>query len=453
MDKGVGPAPNTVGVSRIASVGYSFADQALAVGGTFLVNVALARTRSKAEYGIFALSYSIYTFLTGLHNAAILEPFTVYGAGRYRHRFSSYLRLMRRSNTYLGLLLSVLVLSSYLILKWIAPQLASGTLLGLGLTVCVLLSGLFLRRVFYVQRQPGLAALASLICFATVACGLWVALRGRLLNGFSAFLILALGWLTANVLMRGRLSVHCSEEAFLESEPTYWREHWKYSRWVMATAPVFQFTTQGYYWLLAGLLSVREVAEFRAAYNFVAPVELAFASLVFLVLPALSTQYQHHSRGRFLVLLKRYILAVLAIAVLFPLAARALGKLGMHLLYAGRFDDCVPLLYVLAFLPIFTAISTGMASALNAAEKPKFVFFAYLASGSTTFIAGIPLILRFGLRGAVYGMLLSGAVFCIALTTGFVLGIWKKAQLGSLPQLGHALAGGSTHPASAQEAR
>jgi O-antigen/teichoic acid export membrane protein len=304
-----------------------------------------------------------------------------------------------------------------------------------------------------VQRQPALAATASLICFVTVAGGLWLALRGHLLNGLSAFLILALGWLTAGVLMRGRFSLDGAAQPFLNSEPGYWQEHWKYSRWVLATAPVFQLTTQGYYWLLAGLLSVREVAEFRAAYNFVAPVELAFASLVFLVLPALSTRYQQHSRSHFFVLLRRYVVVVLAVAVLFPLAARALGRLGMHVLYAGRFDDCVPLLYVLAFLPIFTAVSTGMASALNAAEKPKFVFFAYLASGATTFIAGIPLILRFGLRGAVYGMLLSGAVFSIALTIGFVLGIVKKSQPGALPRLAQAIAHGSSQPASTQEAR
>ena len=65
---------------RIKQFGFSLTDQALSVGGMFLANVMLARVRSKEEYGVFALSYSIYTFLSGLHNAAILEPFTVYGA-------------------------------------------------------------------------------------------------------------------------------------------------------------------------------------------------------------------------------------------------------------------------------------------------------------------------------------------------------------------------------------
>jgi hypothetical protein len=66
--------------SRLMPVGYSFADQALAVGGGFLVNVALARTQTKEEYGLFALSYSVFTFLLGLYYAAILEPYTVYAS-------------------------------------------------------------------------------------------------------------------------------------------------------------------------------------------------------------------------------------------------------------------------------------------------------------------------------------------------------------------------------------
>ena len=56
-------------------------------GGTFTVNLILARTQTKEEYGMFPLSYSFFTFLAGLHNAAILEPYTVFGSGRHRARF------------------------------------------------------------------------------------------------------------------------------------------------------------------------------------------------------------------------------------------------------------------------------------------------------------------------------------------------------------------------------
>jgi O-antigen/teichoic acid export membrane protein len=62
-----------------------------------------------------------------------------------------------------------------------------------------------------------------------------------------------------------------------------------------------------------------------------------------------------------------------------------------------------------------------MNAALKAAESPKLVFWAYVASGAVSLVAGVPLVARFGLRGAAYGMLFSGASYTAALTVGFVM--------------------------------
>src|SRR5277367_326144 len=331
------PAP-----SRLMPIGYSFADQALAVGANFLANVMLARTQSKEEYGMFTLSYSVFTFLSGLHNSAILEPCTVYGSGRYRKRFSEYLRLMVRVNAFVAIALSALVLLACLLLYWVAPQLLSRALLGLGVTVGILLSGIFLRRVFYIQRKPRFAAQASLICFVTVACALWLVTRAHLLNGFSVFLILALGWIAAGLGVGGKLALGDSTQSFLDTEPGYWREHWKYSKWVFATAFVFQLTTQGYYWIVAGFVSVKDVAGLRVMQLLIAPIDQVFIALSFLVIPALAARYASNRMGSFLSFSKRYGLAVVSMTALFALSVRLAGKPVMHWLYAGRFDDLAP---------------------------------------------------------------------------------------------------------------
>src|SRR5882762_10157803 len=115
--------------ARMRQIGFSIADQALAVGGMFLANVALARTQSKEEYGIFALSYSVFTFLAGLHNGAILETYTVYGSGRYNSRFPEYASLLWRSNAWLGLAISATLSLIWGVLAWSKPALASPTIL------------------------------------------------------------------------------------------------------------------------------------------------------------------------------------------------------------------------------------------------------------------------------------------------------------------------------------
>src|ERR1700758_3079896 len=66
--------------TRRGQLSYSIFDQGFSVGGMFLANIALARTQSKQEYGVFALPYSVFTFLSGLHNAAVLEAYTIYGS-------------------------------------------------------------------------------------------------------------------------------------------------------------------------------------------------------------------------------------------------------------------------------------------------------------------------------------------------------------------------------------
>jgi O-antigen/teichoic acid export membrane protein len=405
-------------------------DQVLSVGGSFLVNVALARTRTKEEYGMFALSYSVFIFLLGVHNAAILEPFTVYGSGRYRERFSAYLRLIARSNVLFGALLSALILLVCLVFWYLTGHLLSRALVGLGLTVGFLLLGVFLRRAFYVQREPALAAKSSFAFFITVILGLWFTLKLDSLDSLSVFLILAVGWIVAIGIYGRKLALGRTQSKFLGSEPKYWRIHWNYARWVLVTAFVFQLMTQGYYWLVAGFLSVREVGELRAINNLIAPVDQIFIALSYLLVPAMASHYAANHTNNLLSLWKRYTVAILGVTALFALGVRILGQQLLQLLYAGRFDGLAPLLFWLALLPMVTAVGNTMAQALKAAEKPRLVFYAFVSSGAATFGLGLPLVARLGLRGAVYGMLLSGAIFTAAMAVSFLRSFNIRVQQG-----------------------
>jgi O-antigen/teichoic acid export membrane protein len=397
------------------------ADQALSVGGMFLVNLVLARTQTREEYGLFALSYSVLIFLMGLHNAAILEPYTVYGSGRYRSRLAEYSQLMGWANAAVGLLLTAVLLAACLVLHWIAPHLLPRAMVGLGLTVSILLSGALLRRVFYLQRKPGLAAASSLVFFFTVSCGLWLTTRAHVLDSLTIFFVLAAGWLAAGLSLAGKLPFGKGRPTFLDYEPDYWREHWKYARWVLVTAFVFQSTIQGYYWLVAGLLSVRDVAALKAISLVVAPADQIFIALNYLVLPMLSAHYAAGKIGSLLSAWKWYAVAVSGVTVSFFLFIRVFGRPLTHLLYGGRYDDMASLVTVMVLVPLVMGVGHTMNAALKAAESPKVVFWAYASSAAVTFLAGIPLVARLGLRGAVYGMLLSGASYTAALAVGFIV--------------------------------
>ncbi len=65
------------------------------------------------------------------------------------------------------------------------------------------------------------------------------------------------------------------------------------------------------------------------------------------------------------------------------------------------------------------AIGNSMNAAMKSVEKPNLVLYAYLASGAATFAIGIPLVMSLGVRGAVYGMVVSAAVYATTLGIGF----------------------------------
>jgi O-antigen/teichoic acid export membrane protein len=411
--------PDSLQWLRIRQIGFSIADQGLSVGGMFLANVMLARTQSKEEYGLFALSYSVFTLLAGLHNAAVLETFTIYGSGRYHQRFAEYARLLWRSNLYLGLGLTAALTLLWAVLARVHPRMASRTFLGMTLTAGILLSAAFLRRSFYMRRRPDLAARFSLAFFVVCVALLGVSARLEILSGFSAFLIVAAAWSVAGLLVWREMPGRAAGANFVDLEPRYWSEHWNYARWVLVTALVFQFTTQGYYWLAAWFLSVQEVADLRAMYNLATPVDQLFVAATLLVLPMMSLRYASRRMAGLLPVWRVYVLGVCLVAGGFAALVGLFGRPAMHLLYAGRFDDIAPLVRTLAPLPVVMGIGNSMNAALKAIEKPQAVFLAYVASGAATFLVGIPLIVRWGLRGAVCGMLSSGVVYSATLGISF----------------------------------
>jgi len=312
-----------------------------------------------------------------------------------------------------------------LILSRVAPHLATRTVWGLALTAGVLLSGYLLRRLFYVQRQPALAAMSSLVFFIVLACELWLMARAHRIEGFTIFVALALGWTAAWSVFGRKLKFGKPKQSFLTLEPKYWREHWKYSRWTLATAFVFQFTQQGYYWVVGAFLSATEVANLRALYLLVGPVDQIFIALSLLMIPALSAHYAAKKMKSAFFLWRRFALLTVGVSGLYALATRIAGRYIVHILYAGKYDGLASHLFILALVPLVLWLGTTMGLALNAMERPKFQFWAYLCGAGATFLLGIPLVIRCGLWGAVYGMLLSGAVYTLALAICF-LRVFRK---------------------------
>jgi O-antigen/teichoic acid export membrane protein len=188
---------------------------------------------------------------------------------------------------------------------------------------------------------------------------------------------------------------------------------------VLVTALVFQLTAQAYFWMVAGFLSVRDVAELRALYNLALPVDQIFAAVSVLVLPQMALLFATRELGKLRHLWWKCSLLFFGISAAFAMLVSFESLPLLHFVYGGKFDNAAPLLRWYALLPVVMGIGNAANAALKAVEKPQAVFYAYLTSGAATFVFGIALVMHLGLRGAVYGMLLSGASYTAVLSFCF----------------------------------
>src|SRR5579862_2344913 len=67
-------------------------DQGLLSGSNFLVSILLARWLTPNQYGAYAMGFSIFILLSGIHNAFFLEPMSVFGPESYSQCLAAYVK-------------------------------------------------------------------------------------------------------------------------------------------------------------------------------------------------------------------------------------------------------------------------------------------------------------------------------------------------------------------------
>ena len=145
-------------------------DQGILSGSNFAISVVLARWMPVPDYAAYAVALSVFYLLSGIHNALLLEPMTVFGGAGYRIHLGSYEETLLCLHAGLSLLLSlVLIISAgFLPAEVHATRLA---LWGLSLFTPTVLLHWLARRAAYLEMRPHLAAAASFVYGVTTLSG------------------------------------------------------------------------------------------------------------------------------------------------------------------------------------------------------------------------------------------------------------------------------------------
>jgi O-antigen/teichoic acid export membrane protein len=378
-------------------------------GANFILNILLARYLSPAEYGAFAIVFSIFLFLSGFHNALILEPMCVLGPSQYRKGLPDYLRSLLLVNFELtGGLAFVTAMAALMI----GNASLGRALWGLALSIPLTLLFWFLRRAYYLDFKPEESAKASLIYAVLLIVGAYGLQHYAKLNAFWAFAIMGTAGVAASThgLRRMYLQVHCDAASTVRPRVTQvFREHWDYGKWIVALAVLSLMTNHLQTLIVGAYLGLEAAGVLRAISNLVMPAAQTITALSVLTLPILSEDF---GRGNKPGLVEKGVLLTVVLTGLGCVYETVLmlfsGPLE-KLLYGGKFATHVRLIPILGLIPIFSGLSAGYSLVLRAVQEPKMYLIAGLAAAPIGLFSPIICMYFWDLDGAAASMVITSA--------------------------------------------
>jgi len=388
--------------------GMAILDQGLSSGSNFILNILLARWLAPADYGAFAVVFAVFLFLSGFHNALLLEPMSVLGPGRYPDQIETYLAIQVRLHFALTVPLGIMAALGGLFLQandfgdiWL-PQ----ALIGSGMALPFMLLPLLVRRMSYVLRRPADALLSSGLYCLFLFAGIWIAHRSGADSSSLAFRLMGAAGLLGSLWVGGRFITQRKQDASLAMSEIL-RSHWDYGKWLVGVAILDLGAIYVQTFLAAGMINLEAAGALRAMQNFMLPMVRSVAAIALLALPALAYEY---GRGHLTSLRRKGLFITLVLtgmAVAYEIVIWALARPLELLVYGGKYAEYAGLIGILGLLAVFTALSTGFSLILRAIQKPQ----TYLIVGIVTSVVGLSsafiLTWKWGVTGAAASLALT----------------------------------------------
>jgi O-antigen/teichoic acid export membrane protein len=381
-------------------------DQGLFASSNFLLSVLLARWLAPADYGVFAVAYSIFLLLLVFHSALLTEPMLVFGAGKYRGRFPEYLGILLRGHVALMLPGAALLVAAGFVLGWLCSATVERAFLALAFAGPFILLLWLLRRAFYARLNPAWAAASGgLYLLVLIASALALHAGGRLTPATGFLAIGGASLLTCPILfarLRPALAASSSTVRAVAAD------HWRYGKWVAASAGPGWITEGIYFLALPAWVGLAEAGALKALLNLAMPAVQSMCALAALLLPILVRNRDFGGLGA----MKRTMKLALSLFLLGSTCYLALlwgfRSEIFRFLYAGRYAAYASWPLLLAGLvPFAQSLTNVMGAALRALERPDLVFWAFVGSAAGALVLGVPLTSRLGVGGALVGIVLS----------------------------------------------
>ncbi len=408
--------------------GLSIMDQGIFSAANFILNILLVRWLMPSEYGVFVIAFSVFLFISGFHNALVLEPMSVIGASRYKGQISPYLE----KTTIIHWILTF-VFSGILMLVVIIMANGKNTLtvpfLGLAISAPFMLFFWLFRQACYLEIKPALAFKGSLFYSIILIAGVALLKKQHLLSPFSAFIIMALASMLVSMLLWRFIDTKRSDASLFHNNlsiKTIISEHWRYGKWVVGSAFVNWLSSVVYLPFIAVLVGFEQAGAFRAMQNLTLPLERSLVGLGLLLLPWLSQQRVLHGEGYLKNKLFKILLINFSVANGYIIILILFGKYATAFLYGQTYaNNFVWLLPYIGIAAVVNAIAIGLYTGFRAIERPDVIFWSQTAGALLTLTLGLYLVRNLKLYGAALGSILT----ITSITLVFFVFLFKRRKL------------------------
>ena len=361
-------------LSRRASRGvWALVDQAAFALSGFFLNIYLGRSLDAMEYGAFAICYSILLLIGGLHNAFIVEPFLVFGSGKFASVRGAYLRIVTSLHWTMLSGVAALAVTIGATASILRLSEAGETIVSLGLASPFVLLYWLGRRASYASLHPRLPGLASLMHLLLVGAGTLIMDRLGAASAPLAFVILAAsGGLVGAQLLRWLRGA----DGQINRSTVAW-EHWRYGKWAFATTIAGWVPNNAFYFMLPFAVDLSASGTLKALQTITAPV-LQFTSAAGAML--LPYFVKNRTRPDFARVVSLAACSLAVFPMTYWLLLVVFGGQLLELAYGKTYLFAKEYLVILGLAPIFMTAAQVIASALRSLELPKVVFQSFLHS-------------------------------------------------------------------------
>lgn len=382
----------------------AISDQGFFALGNFAVSTILARQMSKESFGQFSSAFAAFLLLSTIYCAFVVDPMLVYGVSRASDRQRSYVRRVISLHWRVALMLSVVLVGIGLI----RSQTSAGSgsfvaFIGWAIAAPAVLRLWLARRTTYLVRKPQYAAVGGGIYLLLIVILLFTLGSFLTTNVIAACLILAISSLTVGLGLHRSIPLRDATPVTGQPDKVL-GAHWSFGKWASLAGILGLLPDYIYFFVL----TPERCGEYRALLNVVVPLIQAYNALGVLVMSYFA---RHRERPDFNRMVVRISSAYFGSALILAILAVSFGGRVFNHLYAGKYDLRFTLLLPLGIVSVLFALKTLSDALLRSLESVTTMAAIAVVGAVAALTCGVPLALKFGVWGAVYGDLL---VYCIA---------------------------------------